>query len=209
MNRSVLLGISLIAALTVTSLPHSTASREVQLSLVDSFGTSRYRVVLDLSPQPTIGDELKVVFMLYLDELPPFKHYSGYVSITFSLVSEDGRTLARRSVNNRMEPYRVDYIYPGYRWGPYTIAVNPDYSRLTAGNKAKLYLTLESEEYVEDPLGIPVIATRPNPVTAEVMALTFSQPFPLLESVAAALIVATLTSVFIYMKRTRVRRRSD
>ncbi|MEM4302658.1 MAG: hypothetical protein QW470_06730 [Candidatus Caldarchaeum sp.] len=203
---SVLLNTSVLAVLALASLFHTAASTEVQLSLVDGFGTSKYRIVLDMPSEPAMGESLKIVFTLFLDELPPLKHYSGYVSITFTLLSADGRTLARTSINNRIDAYKVDYIFPGYRWGPYTVSINPDYSRITGGSKTSFYVTLESEEYVEDPLGIPIIATRPNPVTVHVKDLVFLQRFPTLEAVAAALVAAVFAAAFIYVKKTQTRR---
>ncbi len=168
-------------------------------------GTSKYRLVIDLPREIVVGGELKISFTLYLDELPPLKHYSGYVSVTFTLLSEDGRTIARKSVNNHLQDYKVDYMYPGHRWGPYTITINPDYS--ISSSRALLYVTLESEEYVEDPVGIPVIATRPNPTTVPVGEIVLVQVFPLFETVALGLPVAVAVSILMYW-RIKVRKRT-
>jgi hypothetical protein len=197
-SRLALLSISILTIVFVGGIQHSAATREIPLFLTDGIGTSKYRLVVDLPSEIPEGEGLKIVFTLYLDELPPLKHYSGYVSVTFTLVSEDGRTIARRSVNNRMDAYKVDYIYPGYRWGPYPLTINPDFS-LWSG-KASLYVTLESEEYVEDPLGVPVIATRPNPTTVSVGEVGLARVFQLLDYLILALPVAAAVSILVYWR---------
>ncbi len=197
-SRLALLCISLIMIVFAGVFPPSTATREVRLFLNDALGTSKYRLVVDLPSEIPTGEALNIVFTLYLEELPPLKHYSGYVSLTFTLVSEDGRTIARRSLNNRMEPYKVDYIYPGYRWGPYMLTINPDFT-LWSG-KASLYVTLDSEEYMEDQLGIPVIATRPNPTTVPVVEIGLARGLPLFESIALALPIAAALSILVYWR---------
>jgi len=139
----------------------------LKIVLTDALGESVYQLNVKIPQEVVRGESLNLTFIVLLDSLPPLKHYSGYVSLTFTLMSPDGRLLARRSINTRADPYRVEYIYPGHRWGPYSISIKPDYT-ISEFESMRLLVTLESEEYVEDPLGIPVIPTRPNPVTVEV-----------------------------------------
>jgi len=193
-----LLCISFIMIVFAGVFPPSTATREIQLFLNDALGTSKYRLVVDLPSEIHTGEALKIVFTLYLEELPPLKHYSGYVSLTYTLVSEDGRTIARRGVNSRMEAYKVDYIYPGYRWGPYVLTINPDFTLWNG--KAYLYVTLDSEEYMEDHLGIPVIATRPNPTTVSVVEIGLARGLPLFESIVLGLPIAVALSILLYWR---------
>lgn len=198
---------SLLTAVVLASPTPLSAATELRITLEDGFGSSRYRVLLEMPSELLMGDDLKVVFTLYLDELPPLKHFAGYLSLTFTLLSEDGRTVARTTINNRAEPYKVDFIYPGYRWGPYSLTLKPDYSRLSAGGKVSVYITLEAEENVEDHLGVPVIPTRPNPSTVKAAELRVSQRLPIFES-ALLVVVFGLVLAGGYVVFRRMRRGS-
>ncbi|MEM4383221.1 MAG: hypothetical protein QXU44_04095 [Candidatus Caldarchaeum sp.] len=179
------------------------ASKELRFNLVDGFGTSRYRLILEMPDELLMNEEMKVGFVLYLDDLPPLKHYTGYLTLTFTLVSEDGQTLTRTSISNRMEAYKVDYIYPGHRWGPYVLTLKPDYSRLHGGASVSVYVVLDVEEYVEDQLGVPVIPTKPSPETVFAGSIRVSQPLPIFETGLAGFAILVLAVVYLYTKRAR------
>ncbi|MDJ0274934.1 MAG: hypothetical protein NYU90_07045 [Aigarchaeota archaeon] len=134
---------------------------------MDAIGRSEYSLTVEMPDEVRRGSPINLTFTLVLEKLPPLKHYSGYISLTFTLISPDGRTLARRTVTTRDDAYKVDYVYPGYRWGPFTTSIMPDYS-IAASDSIRVVVTLESEEYAEDPLGIPVIPTRPTPAVVEI-----------------------------------------
>lgn len=171
--------------------------------MVDGFGTSRYRLILEMPDELLMNEEMKIGFTLYLDELPPLKHYTGYLTLTFTLVSENGQMISRTSISNRMEPYKVDYIYPGHRWGPYVLTLKPDYSRLQGETSVSVYVVLDVEEYVEDQLGVPVIPTKPSPETVFAGAIKVSQPLPLLETGLAGFAIVVLVVAYLYIRRTR------
>ncbi|MEM1937388.1 MAG: hypothetical protein QXS57_00110 [Candidatus Caldarchaeum sp.] len=189
--------------LAVVLMSSGNALTELRFTLVDVFGSSRYRVLLEFPREVFVDEELRLGFTLYLDDLPSLKHYTGYLSLTFTVISEDGRTLARTSINNRAEAYKVDYMFPGYRWGPYTLALKPDYSRLSSGGKMSLYITLEAEEYVEDPLGVPIIPTRPTPSTTQAAVIIVSHRPPIVEVGVAGLAAAVAAVVVFYVLRRK------
>jgi hypothetical protein len=178
----------------------------VRIQLVDAIGTSEYLLIVEMPDEVPRGEPINLTFMLVLERLPPLKHYSGYISLTFTLMSPDGRILARRTVTNKAEAYKVDYIYPGYRWGPFTTSILPDYA-ISASDSIKVVVTLESEEYAEDPLGIPVIPTRPAPAVVEIGTVKItSNRWSYVTPLLLIAIGLLLTSWIVLFLRTRYKR---
>jgi hypothetical protein len=180
----------------------------VRIQLVDAIGRSEYLLTVEMPDEVPRGDPINLTFMLVLERLPPLKHYSGYISLTFTLMSPDGRILARRTVTNRAEAFKVDYVYPGYRWGPFTTSIMPDYA-ISASDSIKVVVTLESEEYAEDPLGIPVIPTRPSPAVVEVGTVKVSSNrwsyATLLMLIAIGLLLTSWTVLLLRKRYKRLR----
>ena len=167
MGRSLTRLTALILISAIVNIVSGSIVTTVRVQLDDAIGRSEYLLIVEMPGEVPRGDPINLTFTLILERLPSLKHYSGYISLTFTLMSPDGRTLARHTVTNKAEAYKVDYIYPGYRWGPFTTSIMPDYS-ISASDSIKVIVTLESEEYAEDPLGIPVIPTRPSPAVVEI-----------------------------------------